>query len=395
MVTQSWYLLFALVIILGAVFDFPWLVAFSLAVLGILAVGQGWNRRALKDVSYRRVWRYRRGFSGETFPIRIEIENRKVLPVSWLRVTDAWPLQVGPDDANTLAPSHIPDQGFLISLYSLRWFQRAVRTHTVLLRKRGLFPIGPYKMESGDLFGMYQSEQDIENIEYITVFPDLLDFKAFHLPTDDPFGDRHSRRRLFEDPNRPMGVRAYHPEDEFRRIHWPATARTGALQVKVYQPVSAQVMVVCLNVTTMRYHWLGTSPEMLEQLVKTCATVVYHASQDGYAVGLFSNGCLAHADQPFRIQPGRSRQQLAVLLQALAGVTSFVTGSFEPFLVRAMAQIPYGATLVLVTAFVTDELSEILLMLKRYRPHITVISLDETPPPEIPGVRMIHLPFSE
>ena len=33
----------------------------------------------------------------------------------------------------------------------------------------------------------------------------------------------------------------------------------------------------------------------------------FQAVEDGYSVGLFSNSCLAHADQPFRIPPGRSR----------------------------------------------------------------------------------------
>ncbi len=59
-----------------------------------------------------------------------------------------------------------------------------------------------------------------------------------------------------------------------------------------------------------------------------------------------------------------------------------------------MPQLPYGATLVIVTAFVNQELAETLLRLKRYRAHTTLISLDNNPPPELPDVRIIHLPFS-
>jgi hypothetical protein len=169
-----------------------------------------------------------------------------------------------------------------------------------------------------------------------------------NLQTEDPFGDKHTRRRLFEDPNRPMGVRDYHPEDEFRRIHWPATARTGQLQVKVYQPVSTQVMMVCLNVATFPHYWEGVYPALLEQLIKVTATLVYQNIQDGYSVGLVSNGCLAHADQPFHIPPGRSPRQLATLLQALAEVTPFITAPFEKYLLKSAPSIPYGATLILV-----------------------------------------------
>jgi uncharacterized protein (DUF58 family) len=393
MIRPTWYLLLIMAIMLGAFFEMTWLILFALVALGVLLIAHLWNQAALKNIVYKRRWHYRRGFPGEQFDIRIETENQKLLPVSWLRVSDAWPLNVGPTDPNILAPSHIPNEGFLVSLHSLRWFQRASRSYTLALKKRGIYQLGPYTLQSGDLLGMYESTREVEDLEYITVFPELLSFRTLDLPTDDPFGDRRSERRLFEDPNRPIGVRAYHPEDDFRRIHWPATARTGELQVKVYQPVTSRVMVVCLNVSTMAHHWLGTSPDLLEHLVKTCATIVYQGMQDGYAVGLYSNGSLAHSDQPFRIPPGRSHGQLATLLQALAGATSFVTGSFENFMSINMSQIPYGATVVLVTAFVSPELLEILLRLKRYRAHITLISLEKSPPPALPGILSVHMPY--
>ena len=62
-------------------------------------------------------------------------------------------------------------------------------------------------------------------------------------------------------------------------------------------------MVVCLNVSTQLHYWLGVDSERLEYLVKVAATLVYQGIQDGYSVGLLSNGCLAHSDQPFHIPP--------------------------------------------------------------------------------------------
>jgi len=248
-------------------------------------------------------------------------------------------------------------------------------------------------LEAGDLFGLYEQRDERPPTEYLTVFPELAPLDPFILRAENPFGDRQASKPLYDDPNRPIGVRPYHPEDGFRRIHWPATARTGELQVKVYQPVSSRVMVICLNVTTEVHFWLGYSPALLEHLVKVCAALAYQSMQDGYSVGLYSNGCLAHADQPFRIRPGRSTYQLAVLLGALAGVTPYITAQFETFLIRSMSEIPFGATLVLVTALVTENLQNTLLRLRRYRPNITLISLAESAPSPIPGIHTIHLPF--
>lgn len=393
MLLRSWIPLLLVVFLLGAFTRQIWPIAFSLAVGAVLAFIEFWRKNALRGVSYNRRWTYRRGFPGESIPVRIETENRKLLPLTWLKVIDPWPLAVGPVDESVLGPSHIEVQGELVNLYSLRWYEKNTRSYDLLLRQRGVFPVGPAQLTSGDLFGLYESSLEQKEQDLVVVFPDLVELPHFLLLAEDPFGDRRTRRRLFEDPNQPMGVRDYHPEDDFRRVHWPATARTGSLQVKVYQPVTARVMVICLNVSTSVQYWLGIDSAMLEQVVKVAATLAYHGVQDGYSVGLMSNGCLAHSDQPFRIDPGRSSEQLSHLLQALAAVTSFTSAPFETYLVSSLPRVPYGATLVIVTSLVTPELVDNLVQLKRYRSHTALISLESTPPPEIPGVRTFHLPF--
>jgi uncharacterized protein (DUF58 family) len=277
----------------------------------------------------------------------------------------------------------------------LHWYEKTNRSYTLIFRKRGIYSIGPAKLETGDLFGIFEKSHEITQNQILTVFPNLLPFQKLQFPAEDPFGDRRSRRQLFEDPNRPMGVREYKPEDGFRRIHWPATARTGQLQVKVYQPTSGQVMVVCMNVSTFTRHWEGIYPELLEHLIEVAATIVDEGIREGYKVGLVANGCLAHADQPFRIPPGRAPQQLAVLLQSLAGVTSVVTGNFDRFLLKEISRIQYGATLIVLTSVITPELSSTLIQLKQHERKITLYSLGEEVPPEIPGIYTIHQPFHE
>ncbi len=393
--SKRWIPLLIALMVLGAIFQIPLLVALPTMLSVVILIATWWKNQALKGIHYRRRPYYRRAFPGETVPLKIEVENRKLLPISWLRVLDPWPKAVGPDDESLLAPTHIKGLGMLTNVFSLRWFERARRTYTLVFRKRGVYQLGPTKLHSGDLFGMYDDTKEVGPVEYLTVFPSMLPMRELDLPAEDPFGDIRSRRRIFEDPNRPMGVREYRPEDEFRRVHWPATARTGNLQVKVYQPTSAQVVVVCLNVSTFSRHWEGTNSALLEHLVQASATLVNEGIQKGYSVGLISNGCLANADQPFRIPPGRSPNQLAHLLHALAGVTPVVTAQFERFLIRDIPRVPFGATLVIVTAVTTPALAETLVRLNRRERKITLISFAKEPPPPIPKVRVIHTPYKD
>ncbi len=384
-----------LILMLGVVLNQPFLITLGSALLVIIGVAWWWSSQSLAGVTYQRKFHFTRGFSDEKIDLRLNVENKKFLPISWLRVQDLWHLAVAPEEDELLAPSHIQEHGLLTNIFSLRWYEKARRNYTLRLRKRGVYPLGPAKVDSGDLFGIFDKQIEIGDIQYLTVFPSILPFSNLGFPAEDPFGDRRSQKRIFEDPNQPMGVREYRPEDGFRRVHWPATARTGELQVKVYQPTTGQVMIICMNVSTFLHQWEGVHVEMLEYLIKVAATLVDEGIQRGYKVGLVANGCLAHADQPFRIPPGRSPQQLATLLQALAGVTSVVTGNFESFLLKEIPRTQYGATLIVLTAVTGPELAQTLIQLKRHERNITLYSLANEIPPQIPGIRIIHHPFKE
>jgi len=395
MAPSVWLLFLGFLFLLGIFIKIYLLTALSVILVGLSLLAGWWQRRSLVNVNYLRKLYYRRGFPGEQIPIQITVENRKFLPLSWLRAEDQWPTAVAPEDESILKATHSPEFGMLVNLFSLRWFERTRRTYSILLRKRGVYRLGPAQLESGDLFGLFEKVDDVPTLDTVTVFPQPLPFRDLRLPTEDPFGDRSARRRLYEDPNRPMGIRDYHPEDDFRRIHWPATAHTGDLQVKVYQPISSQVMVICLNVNTLPHYWEGTYPGLLEHLVRVTATLVQRGLQDGYRVGLVSNGCLAHADQPFRVPPGRSPKQEARLLEVLAGVTPFATISFERFLMAEMPRLPYGATVVIVTGLMNAALTETIFRIKQHGWRITLLSFAHAAPPDIPGVNIIHQPFIE
>jgi len=388
---ERWLPFLAAAFVIAALLDIPLLGAFSAALAALIILVSFWHKHALDRVVYRRTPHYSRGFPGEHVDMTVEVENRKLLPLSWLRIEDPWPRAVGPEDETILAPSHLPEMGLLTNIFSLRWFERARRRYRLLFRKRGVYPLGPPRMQSGDLFGIYEDTRTEGRQDYLTVFPEILPLEHLGLDAQDPFGEKATRRRLFEDPNQPMGVREYRPEDGFRRVHWPATAHTGELKVKLFQPVSAQVMVVCLNAATFEIAWEGFDPQLLEALISTAATVVYHGIEDGYQVGLISNGCLAHSDQSFRVPPGRSPQQLGRLLGVLAAVTPLVASPFEQFLLREMPRVYFGASLVIVTASVYPALMETLLELKRHGRNMTVLNLGDEIELEMTGIPVIQL----
>jgi uncharacterized protein (DUF58 family) len=110
---------------------------------------------------------------------------------------------------------------------------------------------------------------------------------------------------------------------------------------------------------------------------------------------MVANGTLAHADQPFRIPPSRSPDQLAHILEALAAVSYFVSSGFDRFLIEESPRLPWGATLVLITPYMNEAVAATILRLRDSGRRIVLISLGKAEPLYIKGVLTYHLPIAE
>ena len=82
-------------------------------------------------------------------------------------------------------------------------------------------------------------------------------------------------------------------------------------------------------------------------------------------------------------------------MEALAAVTEFATGAIEWMLFRESPSLPWAATIVLVTAVVTEEITAALIRLKEAGRRVVLISLAEDPPPgSLGAVTTYHIPAS-
>lgn len=390
---HRWVGMALLLFVVGALARNLTLVTMTGFMLVVVGVAWFWSRQAMLNVRYLRRFKHKRVFPGEEIEAQIVVENHKLLPLGWLRVEDEWPMAFGPVDENRLNEAPGPELGFLTNTYTLRWYQRVRRRLLLRARKRGIYQVGPAFGLSGDPFNLFERGTMVRQPEFLIVYPEIKPIEELGLPMKDPLGDVTSRQRLFEDPNRIMGVRDHRPEDDMRHIHWKATARAGDLQTRVYEPTRSVSVTFCLNVATFEQYWHGFWPEMLEYLVSTAASLANWAVEQNYAVGIVANGTLAHADQPFRVLPGRSRDQLTRILETLAGVSYIVTQDYSEFLMEESPRLPWGTTLVLVTSFITDAVAETVIRLRDSGRRVVVLVLGKEVPEPISGVLVHHLPI--
>src|SRR3990172_7103537 len=250
MFTQGWLVVGILLLVLGRAVHGggPFLVG---AVL-LLGAGTSYlsHRYCLDRVEFRRTFTPRRAFYGEDITLTLELTNRKLLPLSWIELTDELPEEVVPRRGRVI-PSLRQRRQELVHLFSLRWYERVRRRVTITCMARGYFPLGPAHLRSGDLFGITSHSRYIESTDYLIVYPRIVPLEALGIPSLHPLGDQRSRRPLLEDPTRTVGVRDYQPADPLRRIHWKATARMGQMQTRQYEATTAHRLVIFLNMDTL------------------------------------------------------------------------------------------------------------------------------------------------
>lgn len=374
--SDSWIMLAVLILTAGYFADRnPALLALGMLLLIIVGVSTIWKNLALAGVTYERSFDRNHVFPNESVAMTVTVANNKSLPLTWLRFDDTLPVSPEPDNVISLASTEVSGKYSLVNTYSMHSRERVKRVETLLFPSRGYYTIGPVTYQSGDVFTLFTVEREYQDLSTIVVYPEISTLDELGLPAKEPFGDLKVRRSLFSDPIKTRGIRDYQPQDRFRDVHWKATARRGELQTKIYDPSTGMTLAVFLNVATMPKHWMGFYPELLEKIISVGASMASYGVEQGWGVGVYANGTFPGSDQPIRVSPGRSPNQLTHILEALAAVTEFATASIEVMMLRESPTLPWISTIVLVTAVVTDEIMISLLRLQEAGRRVVLLSL--------------------
>ena len=139
-----------------------------------------------------------------------------------------------PRGAIVSRPPRIVAKGHRLAVAMLGPHGQKTLNYQLHLAMRGYYQVGPLVLETGDLFGLHRRFRIVTEPVYIMVYPKVVPLPGYDLASRRPIGEIRLTHRLFEDPTRIAGIRAYQPGDPINRVNWTATARTGVLHSKVY-----------------------------------------------------------------------------------------------------------------------------------------------------------------
>jgi len=405
--SDAWIILGVLLSIIGVAGNNGFFTAAGVALWIFAGLSWLWNRLSLTGLYYEREMSEVRAFEGESIALTLRVRNQKLLPLTWLNIQDIFPPELSvreatrTDGAEEQSPQQLKEMivnpatnlAEFHSFWMVGAFQRLARSFQIDCTVRGYHDFGPATINTGDGFGFFNSKARLPNTQRLIVYPRIYGVAELQLPSKNPFGEVRATQSLFEDPLRTVGIREWQVWDSQRRVHWKATARHQQLLSRVYEPSEELQVQIFLNTTTFERHWHGYIPELQERAISVAGSLAALADEQRLPVGVIANGVLPGSDQPIRLLPGRNPYQLLRILELLAAVTPYASQPIEALLLDEAPKMPWGTTLVVVTAIAHEALLATLLDLAAAGRRLVLFTLAEEPPKQLLSpIQVYHLP---
>lgn len=383
-----WYLIVVAVLVVALVFRLGLLSYAMYVVLGVLLLSRYLANEWAKGLSAERDLSRHEAEVGDRVVVNIRLKNSSFWLIPWVLVEDLLPR-----DAVMYNPPKLAVDGRRVQLVMLPGGKTRNLNYSFVCNRRGYFQVGPLTLETGDLFGLHRKYLISALPQYVLVLPKIIPLSGYNIASRRPIGEVRMSYRLYEDPTRISGVRPYEPGDPFNRVNWRATARTGVLHSKTYEPSTIAGATIVMDFHAA-VHAAKDEPFRSELAVTAAASIANAVYLMGHQVGLISNGRDAAdrirtegfaADartrsqvrqmgavkeksdrlQPVVVPARRGAEQLARILESLARLELTDGLPLSALLLETTSRMVRDATVIVILPRVTAEETVALGMLKR------------------------------
>ena len=315
-----------------------------------------WSDLSIRGLQIKRSARTTKAQVGQIFEERFEVQNLTRFPKLWLEIRDETSLP-GSEGSRVIT---------MLKGRQIRTYVARVR-----LSKRGVFPLGPTKLATGDIFGLFPVEDEIPGNDSLLVYPMMVEIKSLPNPPGLLPGGEALRRRTHQVTPNAAGIREYNTGDPLNRIHWLSTARRGRLMVKEFEldPLAdvwvfldaAETVQSALPQESTDYYakdlWnrpdkMPLPPSTEEYGISVAASLVRDYLRRGRAVGFACSG-----QHLTLIAPDRGGRQLGKILEALALTQMKGVLPINALIETQVKHMVRGSTVVLITPSVFREVA--------------------------------------
>lgn len=281
---MKWVVAAILMLFVAMALNLTLLVYAVYAIIAILIASHWMTRNWTESVTASRVCDREFAKIGERATIAVKLEHHGRFPITWMLVEDLLEPR-----SQAYEPPALGLSGTRIQVMKLSAGEKKQLLYQLDCNRRGYFQIGPLVLETGDMFGLNRRYRVLTEPVFLLIYPKVISIGTYDISSRRPIGEVVMTHRLFEDPTRISGIRQYQQGDPLARVHWRATARTGELQSKTYEPSTLAGATIVVD-----FHegsFAANHEPMRSELAVTAAASIANALQEmGQQVGLVSNG---------------------------------------------------------------------------------------------------------
>lgn len=342
-----------------------------ITILLLLFIAAALNWLSKKLLFYR--LSYERAFSkktvefGEDFEFVITVENKKMLPVTFLQIFEQFPdefICTLPDGSRE--PLNALYGGSTMLLLPMQRVTRAYKLRGV----RGQYELRKYLLSGGDLLGFGTVARQVEEPVELIVLPKAAELSREIMQVGDFYGDYSVRRWIIDDPVLTIGVREYTGGEPFKTIHWPSSLKSGSLMVKKFDYTTDNTVLILLNTEC------GAQEDKIERCLSIARSVAEELEKLGTPYGLATNAGLGGKfDEQSCASTGVGESHLGLVLECLGRVNYTLRQSFEDFLTAQVDSLRGFTSLIVITPTVFEQYVSPLCEISRIADRTMVISL--------------------
>ena len=385
---MKWLVAAILLLFVAMALNLMLLVYAMYAIIGIVVISQWVTSSWAQSMKAERICDTEMAEIGDLVSVVVKLQHAGRFPIAWVLVED-----MIEQKSLAFTPPSLGVKGKRLEVMKLNPGDKKQLIYQLECNRRGYYQVGPLVLETGDMFGLNRRYRVLTQPIFLLVLPKIVSVGSYDIASRRPIGEVVMTHRLFEDPTRIAGVRKYQQGDPLSRVHWRATARTGKLQSKIYEPstLAGATVVVDFHEDSFDHKH---EPVRSELAVTAAASIANALQEMGQQIGLVSNGRDAvdrirdegwKGDQrtreeakksatgvtdsdrlrPVIVSTKKSPEQMVYISKALARLEKTDGLNLSELVIEAAAQLPRDATVIVIVSTINMENAVALGGLKR------------------------------
>lgn len=317
------------------------------------------KHKGFKDLNIYRKIDKNRVFKDEEFKITTILENKKRLPISFVYVKEKF------YSTFQFVQNNLEDENegfkFNVSKYSLRGYERRVKTIRLKASKRGIYTISDVNITIGDIFGYTVEEKEIKSYIEIIVYPEVKNISEYKFSSTSLYGDNIIKRWIYKDPLFIRGIREYAIGDRLKDVHWSSSAKMNKLMVKEYDYTSERELIIMINVEYGKGIWSSEHEVEVENAISIAASLAAQSIKLGIDTGMWTNSrIVSPSSGEFSTEIRPSVNSLKSILELCARMYNMQNESFIELLKRNTKKFNNNCTYVIIASFLSEEVKKFI-----------------------------------